>query len=95
MNVTVESRARPCPGVKRAIAMAEDFKKAELLVKPEKETLKPGESREFSAALKIGKQTIPIKGDDVAWSHGGGTFTAEKSMAGKFALEKLGSPNFE
>lgn len=69
--------------LQQAIAMAKDFQKAKLLVKPEKVVLEAGESREFSAHLKIGKKTIPVPVDEVKWTHGNGRFTADKSMAGK------------
>jgi hypothetical protein len=69
--------------IKKAIEMANDFKKATISIKPEKVTLKPGESKTFTAALNIGGQSMPISNNDIKWSHKGGTFTADSSMDDK------------
>ncbi len=69
--------------IQNAIKMANDFKKAEVILDPVKITLKPGERRAFKATLKIGKLSLPLTDSDIKWSHKGGIFKAEKSMTGK------------
>ena len=69
--------------LQKAIEMADDYDKASIAVKPERVTLEPGDTEDFTASLEIGKYSIPLSNDDVKWNPPGGRVAAEDSMAGK------------
>jgi len=69
--------------LQKAIEMAQDYEQASIAVEPERVTLEPGDTEDFTASLEIGEYSIPLSNEDVKWNPPGGRVAADDSMAGK------------